>query len=322
LKAEPYRPGSIGCVQRGLRSLRANWELVPLLVGQSVLTTTLVLAGVFLLLTALGVGVVAWLRGLGPDWPQRLSEDLVVGLEATPPALRSLVLPVIAASLVWTLAFVLYCYLQGGVVGILAKSESQAGAGIPAWRSFRRFSAAGFDLQGRRLFWRYFWLNHLLGAVLLVWALLAAGLAGLATRFAIGPDPAVGVALGCSGLVPLGLLLFVVALWSMLATVEVARPGSGVWPASRRAVSMLRRRAGSVLLIWLLALCAWLVTGAAFMPFKWGVALVLGDRCLAWLGARGVMALLEILVNGALMVALLATLSALVGQRPAVEAEV
>jgi hypothetical protein len=34
------------------------------------------------------------------------------------------------------------------------------------------------------------------------------------------------------------------------------------------------------------------------------------------------MALLEILVNGALMVALLATLSALVGQRPAVEAEV
>ena len=308
------------CVQRGLRSLRANWELVPLLVVQSFLTTGLVLAGFLMLLTALGVGVVAWLRGLGPDWPQRLAENLVAAVETSPPALLPLVPPLIAATLVWTLAFLLYCYLEGAVVGVLAEGEAGAGAGLPGWRSFRRFSVAGLDRQGRRLFWPYFWFNHLLGAVALVWMVFALGLVALAARLAMGPNPAVGVGVGCVGLVPLGLSLLAVALWSMLATVEVARPGIGVWSASRRALGTLRRRLGPVLLIWLLALCGWMAVGGAFMPLKWGVMLAAGDHWPLWLGARGLLAVATALVNGALVVALLAALAALVGLRPA-EAE-
>ena len=321
MTAEPARPGPIDCLRRGLRSLRANWELIPVFMAQSLLTTGLMLAGFFVLLAALGVSVVAWVRGLGPDWPQQLAEDFVAVLEAGPPALLPLVLPLIAAMLVWTLAFGLYCYLQGGVVGVLAEGEMVAGAGLPDWRSFRRFSVAGFDLQGRRLFWRYFWFNHLLGVVAMVWMTLVLALVALAVRLAAGPNVSVGVAVGCVGLVPLGLLLIAVALWSMLATVEVARPGAGVWVASRRALGILRRRLGPVLIIWFLTLVGMMAVGAVFTPLKWAVAIASGDEMALWLGGRGALLLAETLVDSALIVALIATLAALVGLRPVFEAE-
>ena len=282
------------------------------MLAQGLVTTGLLFAGFFVLLAALGVSVFTWLRDLGPDWPQQLADDLVRGLEAAPPPLLSLVLPLIAATLVWTLAFGLYCYLQGGVVGVLVEAEMAAGGGSSSWRAFRAFTAAGFDRQGRRLFWRYFWFNHLLGAVVLAWMLLLLALVAVAVRLATGPDISAGVAVGCVGMVPLMLLLLAAALWSMLATVEVARPGAGVWQASRRALGTLRRRLGPVLVVWLLAVAGWLIVGAAFAPLRWGIALA-ADRFSVWLGARGLLMLAETLANSAVAVALTATLAAFVG---------
>lgn len=308
------------CLGRGLSSLRANWELVPVVLAQSLLTTGLTLAGVFMVLTALGVGVVTWLRELGPDWQRRLLDDLTAGLEG-PPALLPLVAPLLGATLVWTLAFALWCYLQGGVVGILAEGEAAAGEGRPGWRSFRRFSAAGLDLAGRRLFWKYFWLNHLLGAVASIWLLLAMALAALSGGLVAAGDTTFGVAAGCVGLAPLLLALVAIGLWSLLATVEVARPGCGVWAASRRALGTLRRRLGDVLVISLLALVAWMFVGAVFMPLEWAVVIASGDRLAVWLGGRGALMLVEALVDGALVVGLIAALAALADLRPVVVAE-
>jgi hypothetical protein len=321
MQAEPARPGPVECVQRGLRSLLANWQLLPLVVAQTLLTTGLVLAGFFILLAGLGVGIIARLRDLGPSGLQRLVEEMATALEAGPPALLPLVPPLIAATLVWTLAFGLYCYLQGGVVGVLAEAEMAAGAGRPGWRSFRRFSLAGFDLLGRRLFWRYFWFYNLVGAVGLAWLVLALGLLVLAAGLATAARVSAGVAIGCLGLAPLGLLLLTMALWSMLATVEMARPGAGVGAASRRALGILRRRLGPVLAICLLALVGWLAVGAAFAPLEWAVAVAAGDRLAVWLGGHGALMLAESLTNAALVVALIATLAALVGLRPAGAAE-
>ncbi|MFQ5349850.1 MAG: hypothetical protein ACE5EG_05340 [Thermoanaerobaculia bacterium] len=321
MSAEPDPPGPIDCLQRGLRSLRANWQLVPVVVIQTLLTTGLIVAGLLVLFAALGISVVAWLRSLGPDWPQQLIDDLVLALEATPPPLLPLVLPLIGATLLWTLAFGLYCYLQGGAVGILAEGETAAGGGLPGWRSFRRFSLAAFDLQGRRLFWRYFWFNHLLGAVILVWTTLLLALLVLAVDMATGRQPTLGVAVGCTGLAPLGLLLVAIGLWSILATVEVARPGAGVWAASSRALGTLRRRFGAVLVISLLAMVAWLAGGAVLTPIRWTMAIAAGDHLSVWLTARGVLLAFESLIDGAVVVALVATLAALVGLRPAAATE-
>lgn len=323
MSAEPARPGPLDSLQRGLRSLRANWQLAPLVALQSLLTLGLTLAGLVILLTGLGVSLVAWLRDLGPGWHQQLAGELVRGLESAPGALvQQLALPLLAATLVWSLAFGIYCYLQAGVLGVLVEAELGAGAALPSWRSFRRFSLSRFDAQGRRLFWRYFWFNHLLAAVVLVWMVLALALVALAARLATGTSVEAGIAIGCVGLVPLGLLLLAAALWSMLATVEVARPGARVWVASRRALRTLRHRLGPVLLIWLMALGGWMILSAAMTPMHWALALGTGDRLWPWLAGRGGLMLIETLANSALVVALVATLTAfLVPRAAAVAAE-
>jgi hypothetical protein len=196
-----------------------------------------------------------------------------------------------------------------------------AGASPPGWRAFRCFSGAFFDLQGRRLFWRYFWLNHLVAAVTLFWMLLLLGLIALSVGLATGPDTTAGVAIGCFGLVPLGLLLLAIAVWSMLAIVEVGRPGAGVWSASRWALDDMRRRFVPLLVVCLLAAAGGMIISAAFVPLEWGVAIVAGDRISIWLGARGVLMLAKSLAGLTLVVALIATLTAIVGLRPAVEVE-
>lgn len=315
-------PSAVDCLQRGLRSLRANWQLVPALAVQMLVVVALTLAGFFVLLAALGISVFAWLRTLGPDWPQRLADDLVRTLEAAPPPLVSLLLPLLAATLVWTVAFALACYLQGGVVGVLAEGESAAGPGLPGWRSFRAFSVARFDRQGRRLFWRYFWLNHVIGAVVMVWALLWLVWVLLAVRLASDSDPTLGVAVGCVGLVPLILSLFAASLWSLLATVEAARWGSGVWQASRRGLTALRRQFVPVLVLGALALVGSMAVSAAFAPMRWAAALALGERILLTVGVRGVLLLAETAASCAVVVVLMASLAALLRLRRPEPAEV
>ncbi len=326
MSLEPDGPGPIDCLVRGLRSLRANWELAPLVAAQSLLSLGLTLAGVFVLLAGLGVSVVAWLRGLGPDWPRRLGEDLLAALEAPPPELlpllASLLAPLLAATVIWTVAFGLYCYLQGGVVGVLAEGEMAAGPGLPDWREFRRFSAAGFDRHGRRLFWRYFWLAHLIAAVALVWMVLVVGLAALAARLTETAGAAAGVAAGCVGVVPLALSLVALSLWSMLATVEVARPGAGVWQAGRRALGTLRRRLGGG--------AADLAAGAGRLDRRRRSPWPPWAGASAWSRETGLpsgwapgalCAALELLADSALVVALIGSLAALLGLRPAAPAE-
>lgn len=321
MSAKPAPPGPVECLQRGLRSLRANWQLVPLAWAQTMLTLGLMLAGLFILLAGVGVGVVAWLRELGPGWQRQLAEDLATSLETGLPALSPLLVPLIAASLVWTLAFCLYCYLQGGVVGVLARAEMAAGAGLPDWRAFRVFSGARFDRQGRRLFWRYFWLNHLYAAALLAWMLLFAGLVALSVRLATDSVPGGGIAIGCVGMVPLMLSLLPLAAWLLLATVEVARPGSGVRAASRRALRHLRRRFVPVLVVCLLAAAGIVMLSAVFMPLEWWVGLAADDRTLVWLGGHGVLMAVKSAAGHTLVVTLLATVAALVGLPAAARVE-
>lgn len=317
MNAEPDPPGAIDCLRRGLASLRANWELAFAVWVQLVLVGGLLVAGFGVLLAGLGVSAVAWLRDLGPDWPRRLADDLATGLETGPPALLPLLPPLIAATLLWTVAFCLYCYLQGGVTGVLVRAETAAGDGSPGWRTFRAFSAGVFDRQGRRLYWRYFWLNHLVGGVALAWGLLALGLVAVAGWLAGGAGLELGIAAGCFGLAPLALLAVVAGLWSTVAAVEIARPGARVGSAARRALGELGRKPGALLAICGLWLVASMVAAAAFSPLEWAVSWASGDSLPIWLAWRATLALVRSLVNCALFVAVVGSLAALLGMRPA-----
>ena len=57
------------------------------------------------------------------------------------------------------------------------------------------------------------------------------------------------------------------------------------------------------------------------LPIKWGIAIAARGQVSLWLGARGVLLLAETLVNGGLIVALIATLAALVGLQPVRDTE-
>ncbi len=315
---------ALDCLRRGVASALANWQLAPLLLLQTVLTAALMAGGFLPLLALLGGGVVGRIRAAGSAWPERLADELATSLASPPELSAAWVLPIVTAALVWSLGFLVYCYLQGGLLGTLVSAESQAGSGKPAAAAFRSFSVTHFDRRARGLFWRYFWLNHLIGAVLLGWLLLLTLTLAAAVWLGEGVAPAAGVTLGCSSLVPLGLLLAAVALWSLLATVAAARPASGVLDAGRAALGALRRRPGAVLLLSLLAFVAWVAVGAFFLPLGWGIDLATGDAWLPWIGARGLLMALESLADSWLAVALQAALVALLaGERPApAEAEV
>ncbi len=309
---------ALDCLRRGVASALANWQLAPLLLLQTVLTAALVAGGFLPILALLGGGVVGRLRAAGSAWPERLADELATALASPPELSAAWVLPIVTAALLWSLAFVAYCYLQGGLLGTLASAEAQAGPGAPAGAAFRSFSVTGFDRLARRLFWRYFWLNHLIGAVLLGWLLLLTLAAAGAVGLGGGVAPAAGVTLGCISLVALGLLLAVVGLWSLLAPVAAARPGTGVMEAGRAALAVMRSRAGGVLLLSGVAFVAWLVVGSLFMPVGWGIDLATGDDWLPWAGARGLLMAIESLADCWLAVALQAALLALlVGERPA-----
>ncbi len=317
MAADSGRFGAIDCVLRGARSLGANWELAIAVFLQLLLTAGLMLTGLLVPLAGLGIDLLDGLGGAGRDWPQALGDDLAAGLAAALPA--PLLLALAAALAIWLLAFLVYCYFQAGTVGILALAEHRAGSAAVSRRQFRVISVSAFHQQARRLFWRCFWLDHLLSAVFLLWGFMLAALAGLVGQIAIAGRVGTSVAIGCVGMAPLGAGLLVALWWAVLAVADAGRPSSGVWTAGRRAWQTLKRRFGAVLLLWLLAAVGWMAIGSAALPAAWLIGLGAGDRWSVWLAARGLLAMGESLAGAALFVALLAAcLSLLRGRLEAV----
>ena len=119
------KTSALDCFVRGLYSLRANWQLVPLVWLQQVVVLVLTFGSVVALLLPLGVGTAAfrdlsayslpelegWLAELGTNLPQLLL-PLLLGL--------------VASLLVGLLAFLVFCWLQAGITAVLIAGERQA----------------------------------------------------------------------------------------------------------------------------------------------------------------------------------------------------
>jgi hypothetical protein len=259
------RLSAADCLRRGLASARANWELAALLWAQSLLVTLFAMLGLALPLLAAG----ADLSGLGAGTPQEV-ERWLAGLG---PQLRGR-LPSVLAALVgtlalWLLAFVVYCLGQAGTYGVLVAADRQALPGPPCDRRwFRTFSLRHFLGWGGRYLGRYFWFNILaillftcVLMVVLLWLVL---LAWGGERW--GPGAAAG--LGCGGALPVGFVALVWAFWLWLGQAGLADEASGVLRASRRALAVLGRRLGTVLLLFCLGFSFLLALALAFLPFS------------------------------------------------------
>jgi hypothetical protein len=298
------RLSAVDCLRRGWGSLMANWELVVLQWLQSIVVTLLFLLGVLVPILVLGLGT-DLLRRSAPSL-----EELVVELFNFS---WPLVLALLAALAIWTVAFLVHCYFQAGTYGILVTADRQALPGAPRDRRlFRTFSLQDFLGWGGRYVWRFFWFINLfcvlVSLVFLLAVLWVIFIAQGGQRW--GQSAALGI--GCGGALPLAFLALVLGLWFSVAQADLAREESGVRTASKVGLSVLGHRLGAVVLLFLLVLTAAVALSISFLPLSVGVDLALPDAPLARAVVHVLLILLQGLPSALLMLALAAALVALV----------
>ena len=163
---------------RGLANLRANWELTLVLWVQALALTLLTLVGLVPPLLLFDFAGIAADPGSLADWEQTM-ESAERLLESGLPAPGPLIAALFATLLIWTLAFVVYCWIQAGVYGVLWTGDRQAPVGIRDRLAFRTFSFGDLFGWGRVHVWRYFWLINLFIALATAWILAPLLLVGL-----------------------------------------------------------------------------------------------------------------------------------------------
>lgn len=270
------RLSAIDALARGAANVRANPQLVAVSVAGSVALLVLVLLSFLPWLGAIGFDA-SWLTGAGPD-PAKLRaladrfgslDDLVARLGGF----------LLAVSLALTLASIVYCWYQGGILGVLVAGDAQApaGGGRDALL-FRTFSLPFFVHEAQRLTWRLLLFYSLFFAVFLAVIVLAAALLAAAGLAGGERGVAAGCALACGLLLPLLFVGFALLAAIQLGQAELVRPESGVLAATRAAFATLGRRLGAAALLVVLFLLVSFVVGIGFGVVNFVADLALSGR--------------------------------------------
>jgi hypothetical protein len=303
---------AIDCVHRGVLSLRANWQLILVQWLQTLVLVVLTVAGFLPPIVVLGLQKLLPFEGTPEDW-SGLFNDILSRVPQDFGGCLPLVLSLVAASLIWLLAFLVYCYFQGGIYGTLAAADRQAAPGHPrGWQWFQTFNFKDFRGWGSRYTWRYFWLVNLIVLVMIIWATLSLGLVGLAFFAAQKWGAMAAFGIGCGGFIPWFFGSLVLVLWSNLAMADLALEDSGVWLAARRSLHTLGRRFWAVLLMLILIVIAGLIGSVVFVPVSIGLDLVLKDQFIVWVIGRAFLTFLQWAWSGAVTVGFAATMVSLV----------
>ena len=116
---------AVSCIQRGITNLRANWELVFVSWLQGFLTAVLVLVGFAPPLGALGLASFDWAGATQVEWTEFLSQ---AGQLMNRGADSWLLLgaSLLVSFAIWLAAFLVYCFCQGGILGVLMPGDRQA----------------------------------------------------------------------------------------------------------------------------------------------------------------------------------------------------
>lgn len=303
---------AIDCVHRGLLSVRANWQLILVQWAQTLLLVVLTFAGFLPLVLALGLHNLMPFEGTPEEW-SGLFNDILSRVPQDLGGCLPLALALVGATLIWMVAFLVYCYFQGGIYGILASADRQAAPGHPkGWQWFQTFNMKDFRGWAGSYVWRYFWLVNLIVLVMLVWATLSLGLVGLAFFASQRWGAVAAFGIGCGGMVPWFFGTLVLALWSNVAMADLALEDSGVWLAARRSLQTLGHRFWAVLLLLVLVVIAGLIGSVFFVPVSIGLDLVLRDQFFVWAIGRAFLTFLQWAWSGAVSVGFAATMVSLV----------
>ena len=268
---------AVSCIQRGVTNLRANWELVFVSWLQGFLTAGLILVGCVPPLGVLGLASFDWLSASGVEWTEFLAQAGQL-LNRGSDGWLLLGASLLVSCAIWLSAFLVYCFLQGGILGILMAGDRQAPDGRShGWQWFRTFSGRDLRGWGGRYLWRYFWLLNSMAAIGMLWVLMVAVVIGLTVLGGEQWGAAAAFGIGCGGSIPLVFGLILVVLWANLAQVDLAREDSSVGLALRRSLNLVGRRLGAVVLVLLVAFLLAVVLGVGVSILSFVVAQFLPD---------------------------------------------
>lgn len=298
------RLSAADCLLRGWSNMLANWELIAVSCLQGIVVVVLFVGGLAIPLFSLGLTFEKAVSSPEAGVAEVLDRLAVVSLP--------LLLGLLAALILTTLAFLVFSYFQGGLYGTLYSADRQAlpGAGRDR-RLFRTFSGRNFAGWGGRFVWRFFWFYNFAGLLFLIALLLVLVWVGLTAFAADRWGAPVAWSVGCGGALPVFFVLLVLSLGIGLGQADLPRDGSGVLKAARLGFDVLARRPGAVLLLALCFAAAGIAVSLIFLPVSIGLTLGLAQKPLAALAARGALALLQMIPNAALSVASAAAFVAL-----------
>lgn len=312
------RISAIDALQRGLLNLRANPMLAVWQVVQNVLIGIIVLAGLMPLVLALGAGAARVLWSASRSWDPSQNaelEDLMANaIEQWPLLLAALA----AAFAVWTVAFLVYCWMQAGILSQLAAGDERAGgAARPAVADFKVYSRADFARAAASRIWKLFWLINLVAIVGLVILFLVILFLSLGLTLT-GDSPNLGLAfvVGCLLVLVTFVVFFFLFAWTGVAKAELVVGDRGVMEAFRRSFFLLWRRIGGVLLLLVLFIAASMALGVIFIPVSLLLDVATADSFSSQIVAQVALTLFQTPFNAVLTLVLSAAMVALVrGER-------
>ncbi len=317
------------CLSRGLANLRANWQLLPLLVAQQVAVAVLSLlsvAALFLPMVFFG-GWAASLENLRDLPPELIGEELFLLLmelvQQDPWTLIVMAaVALVPSTLVGVVALLTFAWLAGGIFATLRDGEERAplaedGEDV-GWRHFRAYRWREFSDRGGRFMWPYFWyVNYFLVLALLALFFVVVVLV-MAVWGGEAGGPALAAVVGFGGLLPAVALYLGLALWYLVGMVEMVRgtgEGEGnlaaVRAACRRAFRLVRRRWAALLLLVGVFMGASLAVSLGTGPMGMYSLKVADVGFAAWCGLQAVSYLVQIAVLSVVHLAFYGALTAL-----------
>lgn len=313
------RRSAIQALQSGLLNVRGNPKLVLLQIAQNLVVAIIGVAGMAPVVLALGPGAfrAIWKSGR-QGWNPGNTAELESMLEGALGQWQLLLAALAAGGAVWTVGFLVYCWMQAGVMGRLAAGERRAAASAqPTAADFKVYTWPDFTRDAAARVWKFFWLINLLIVVGMVFLCLAIVVAGVLMALSGNPPSfAAALALGCSLVVVTFVAFFFLFAWTGVAKAEMVVADRGVLDAFGRSFSLLWRRLGGVLVLMVLFIGASVAVGIVFLPLSLGLDLVIGDSLGRQIAADVVLALIQTPINATLALALAAGLVALVqGER-------
>lgn len=313
---------AVSCIRRGITNLRANWELILVSWLQGFLAAVLVVVGFVPPLAVLGFASFDWVDATQVQWAELLSQAGQL-MSRGSDAWLLLGASLLVSFAIWLAAFLVYCFFQGGIIGILMTGDRQAPTGrLRGWQWFRTFSGRDLRGWGGKYLWRYFWLLNLFAVIGLLWMLVVTIVIGLTALGGEMWGMTAAFGIGCGASIPLGFGLVLLVLWANLAQVDLAREDSSVGTATRRSLGLVGRRLGAVTLMLVGALLLVLVIGIGISILSLASSLLLPEagstqwmRAVVQLGLSG----LEMILGSLVAVGFSASLVSLVRSEAALE---